>query len=86
MLNLSESACSDEKALCTAVKCGFGALKEGGKMVVCSWMLPSLDKGKTMNRMAVMATGDVKHYDKLLKRSNNFFMDMAICLVKYQIS
>ena len=57
--------------------------------MLCSWRLPSLGKGKTMNCMAAMATGDVKHYwyDKLLKRSNNFFMNQISCdLFQFQLA
>mmetsp|Transcript_17999 Transcript_17999/g.28461 ORF Transcript_17999/g.28461 Transcript_17999/m.28461 type:complete len:831 (+) Transcript_17999:51-2543(+) len=78
---------SSENALGTAIECGFTALKEmGGKMVCFSFGLPSLGKGKAMNRTLNVDMRNHSEYDKLLKRSNNFYMDLAISMTKYQIS
>ena len=77
---------SSENALGTALECAFAAIKEiGGKIICFSFGLPSLGKGKVMNRTTTLQN-DINEYDKLLKRSNNFFMDLAINLTKYQIS
>ena len=82
----SADSCSTENALGTAIECAFTTLKEiGGKIVCFSWGLPTLGKGKLMNRME--ASGNLKSdYDKLIKRGNNFFMDLAIMMTKYQIA
>jgi len=77
--------CSSENALGSAMECAFNTLKSiGGKIVCFSWGLPTLGKGKLMNRMT--AANDLKaDYDKLIKRGNNFFMDLSIMMTKYQI-
>ena len=55
-------------------------------MMCFSFGLPSLGKGKVMNRAQNINVSNFSEYDKLLKRNNNFFMDTAISLTKYQIS
>eukprot|EP01084_Bolivina_argentea_P044981 82785_1 len=87
-LHESTPQTSNENALGTAIECAFSALREiGGKIICFSFGLPSLGKGKVMNRTkSYESQSDASEYDKLLKRSNNFFMDLAISLTKYQIS
>ena len=79
----------NDNALGTAIECAFATLKEiGGKIICFSFGLPSLGKGKVMDRTIEINKNNINNnqYDKLLKRSNNFFMDLAISLTKYQIT
>ncbi len=72
---------SNDNALGTALECGFLTLKQiGGKSICFSHGLPSLGKGKVMDRTININNNDNNEYDKLLKRSNNFFMDLTISI------
>lgn len=84
--NNDNNSISSENALGTAIECAFATIKEiGGKIICFSFGLPSLGKGKVMNRTTTL-NDNINEYDQLLKRSNNFYMDLAINLTKYQIS
>ena len=91
--SIHRNTSSNENALGTALKCASLALKEiGGKIICFSYGLPILGLGKVVNRTLNTNTSnnnnnnDYNEYDKLLKRSINFYMDLAILLTKHQIS
>lgn len=83
-----------ENALGTAIQCASLVLRSmGGKIICFSYGLPTIGLGKLVNRMNVnqdtLFTDEqsyAKNFHILLKRDNNYFMDMAIQLTKYHIN